>query len=64
MQAFAYFAAQGKTPARDSEAYLRRLFETLKAPTGHFVWQSWQEAVALLGFKTLEPLVRAPFGKS
>jgi hypothetical protein len=41
----------------DTEAYLRALYETMQPRDENYVWFGWQQAVAMLGFADMAPLV-------
>jgi hypothetical protein len=61
LEVLAYLTATGRIPRDEAEAYLRRLYETLQAEEGSFVWVGWTMAVGLLGLEALSDLVRQAF---
>jgi hypothetical protein len=61
LQALAYLTATGRIARDETEAYLRRLVETLQPRHESFVWVGWQAAVALLGLEALAGVVRQAF---
>ena len=49
LEMLAYLAAAGRIPLEEAEAYLLRLYDTLRPQHESFVWYGWTLAVALLG---------------
>ena len=49
---------EGRIARASMQAFLERFFNDRLAEDGDFAWHGWQEAVALLGLRPLEPLAR------
>ncbi len=60
-RAWACLAARETWPAAESEAWLLGAFDRLQPRTGNHVWVAWLDAVAMLGFERLIPLVDRVF---
>lgn len=45
----------------EAAGFLARCFDELRPSRGCFVWQGWANAIAMLGFLELEPLVREAY---
>lgn len=60
--AFANLARAGAIDLDDATGFLRDCFTELRPRVEHPVWTGWVGAVAELGLKELEPLVREAFG--
>jgi uncharacterized protein len=58
LETLAYLTATGRIARGEAEAYLRRLYATLRPQRQSFVWIGWVSAVSLLGLEALSDLVR------
>src|SRR4051794_37365712 len=63
LEVLAYLAATGRVAREEAEAYLRRLYDTLRPRHESFVWYGWTWAVALLGLEAMADVVRRAFGR-
>jgi len=63
LQVLAYLTATGRIPRDETEAYLRRLYDTLQPQRESFVWSGWVLAIGLLGLEALSGVVRQAFGR-
>ncbi|MDB5710607.1 MAG: uncharacterized protein JWL96_2677 [Sphingomonas bacterium] len=61
--AAAFLAWEGRIDRGYFERFLIRFFEEHAAEDGDHAWCGWQEAVALLGLRPLEPLVERAFAE-
>jgi hypothetical protein len=63
LEVLAYLAATGRVARDEAEAYLLRLYDTLRPQHESFVWSGWVLAVGLLGLEALSDVVRRAFGR-
>ena len=63
LEVLAYLAATGRVSREEAEAYLLRLYDTLRPQHESFVWYGWTSAVALLGLEALSGVVRQAFAR-
>ena len=63
LEVLAYLAATGRVARDEAEAYLLRLYDTLRPQREGFVWSGWVLAVGLLGLEALSDVVRRAFGR-
>jgi hypothetical protein len=63
IEALAILTASGRIDRSETGRYLRTLYTTLRPQDGNFVWVGWQQAVALLGYEDLVPLVEDIFAR-
>ena len=59
LEAATYMAWEGRIGREDLRKFLVGFYETRPAEDGAYVWYSWMEAVALLDFEDLVPMVEA-----
>ena len=57
--AYAYLAFEGRIPRERAHAFLTRFDRERPARAGDAAWTGWEQAIALLGFADLRPLVEA-----
>jgi uncharacterized protein len=63
LEVLAYLAATGRVSREEAEAYLLRLYDTLRPQHESFVWYGWTLAVALLGLEAMSGVVRQAFAR-
>ncbi len=63
LEVLAYLAATGRVSREEAEAYLLRLYATLRPQHESFVWYGWTLAVALLGLEAMSGVVRQAFAR-
>jgi hypothetical protein len=63
LDALALLTLRGRIDRDETGRYLRALHATLQPQDTNFVWVSWQQAVALLGYEDLVPLVEDAFAR-
>lgn len=63
LEVLAYLAATGRVSRDEAEAYLLRLYDTLRPQHESFVWYGWTWAVALLGLEAMSGVVRQAFAR-
>lgn len=63
LEVLAYLAATGRVSRDEAEAYLLRLYDTLRPQHESFVWYGWTLAVALLGLEAMSGVVRQAFAR-
>src|SRR5689334_11180896 len=63
LEVLTYLAATGRVARAEAEAYLLRLYDTLRPQHESFVWYGWTSAVALLGLEAMSGVVRRAFGR-
>jgi hypothetical protein len=63
LEALSVLTVTGRLDRDDTERYLRDLHATLQPQGESFVWVGWQQAVALLGYDELVPLVEDAFAR-
>ncbi len=63
LEVLAYLAATGRVSREEAEAYLLRLYDTLRPQHESFVWYGWTSAVALLGLEAMSGVVRQAFAR-
>jgi len=63
LEALAILTASGRIDRGETGRYLRDLYTTLRPQRRNFVWIGWQQAVALLGYEDLVPLVEDVFAR-
>jgi hypothetical protein len=61
LEALAMMTRAGAVPRDDAEQYLRDAFVQLQPQACNFVWNGWENAVAMLGLSELSPLVKQAF---
>lgn len=61
LRAVAFLTWEGRIELPRTQAFLERFDEERTAEPEDFAWDGWQEAVALLGLRTLAPRVSAAF---
>ncbi len=61
--AIAWLTVTGQVDREETAAYLRELHATLQPQEECSVWVGWQQAIALLGFSELTPLVEDAFAR-
>jgi uncharacterized protein len=61
LEVLAYLTATGRIPREEIEAYLLRLYDTLRPRHESFVWSGWVLSIALLGLEALSGVVRQAF---
>ncbi len=57
-RAWTYFVATGAIDRAEAERYLAECFDTLQPQEQDYVWVSWLDSVAILGFESLRPLAK------
>lgn len=57
-RAWTYFVATGAIDRAEAERYLAECFDTLQPQEQDYVWVSWLDSVAILGFENLRPLAK------
>lgn len=57
-RAWTYLVATGVIERDEGERYLRECVDSLGPQEQHFVWISWLDSVAVLGFEDLRPLAK------
>jgi len=57
--AYAYLVFEGRIPRERAHAFLARFERERPARAGDAAWTGWEQAIALLGFADLAPLVEA-----
>lgn len=57
--AYAFLAFEGRIPRERAHAFLVRFSHERPARAGDAAWTGWEQAIALLGFADLAPLVEA-----
>ncbi|MFL5251921.1 MAG: DUF1186 domain-containing protein [Rhodopila sp.] len=62
LDAMSVLTVTGRLDRDETGRYLRHLHATLQPQDANFVWVGWQQAVALLGYDELVPLVEDAFG--
>lgn len=60
-RAWTYFVATGAIDRTEAERYLTDSFDELQPQTEDYVWTSWLDTIAMLGFENLRPLVIKAF---
>ena len=60
-ETLAMLVVTGRLPREQVVDLLREAYPRLKSSPGDFVWNGWQEAVAMLGAVELKPLVKEAF---
>lgn len=63
LEVLAYLAATGRVSREEAEAYLLRLYDTLRPQHESFVWYGWTLAVAHLGLEAMSGVVRQAFAR-
>jgi uncharacterized protein len=63
LDALAVLTLRGRIDRDETGRYLRALHATLQPQDTNFVWVSWQQAVSLLGYDDLVPLVEDAFAR-
>ncbi|HEX9867751.1 MAG TPA: DUF1186 domain-containing protein [Candidatus Tectomicrobia bacterium] len=62
-RAWTYFVGMGEIDRDEARRYLGNGFETLRPIKNSYVWVSWADAVARLGFDDMRDLVRQTFAE-
>jgi hypothetical protein len=62
-RAWTYFVCMGEIDRDDARQYLLKGFETLRPVKNSYVWVSWVDAVARLGFDDMRDLVKQAFSE-
>lgn len=60
-RAWTYFVATGVIDRKEAEKYLIECYDDLRPRTEDYVWISWLDAIAMLGYENLRPLVMKAF---
>ena len=63
VEALAMVTRAGAVPRADTERYLQDAFTQLQPQACNFVWNGWENAVAMLGMSELSPLVKQAFAR-
>ena len=63
-RAWTWLAAKEVWPKEETVTWLRAAFDTLQPRQDHHIWESWLDAVAVLGLDDLVPLVDIVFAET